>query len=292
MILVTGSTGNNGTEIIRCLRARGESVRALVLDPAKQAGKVAAMKAMGVEIATGDLSRAESLQDALQGVRAALLLSPVHPNQVAMQSNFIRMAKAAKVSYLVKFSALGAAKDSPVPLSQWHWQSEQELEHSGMQWTHLRPTDLMRYNTRLLLPTVLREGAIYDSLGDARISMVDEEDVAEIAALCLTQGGHEGKRYTLTGPEPLSFYDIANHLSRAFGKPVTYHPISPEQAAQAMKAGGLPEPAIELVTALRAWERENYASGVTDTVEALLGRAPHRYADVARQLAQSSEPAA
>lgn len=292
MVLVTGSTGNNGTEIVRRLLAKKEAVRALVLDPKKEPDKVAKMRSLGAEIVVADLSRPATLAPAVKGVRAALLLSPVHPNQVELQSNFIKAAKAAKVQHVVKFSMIGAAKDSPVPLSQWHWQSEQELENSGIAWTHLRPNDLMRYNTRLLLPTVLAEGFIYDSLGDARISMVDEEDVAEIAVLCLTRRGHEGKTYVLTGAEPLSFYDIAKHLSNTFGRPVTYHPISSDQSAQAMRAAGLPEPAVTLVIALRAYEREGYNAVVTDTVEALLEREPHRYADVARQLAGSSQASA
>lgn len=291
MILVTGSTGNNGTQIVDRLAAAGKPVRALVRNPQKEEAKVAAMKAKGVEIAVGDLADANTLSTPLQGVDTALLLSPVNPNQVQLQSNFIQAAKAAGVRHIVKFSMIGAAQDSPVPLAQWHWQSEQELEHSGLKWTHLRPNDLMRYNTQLLMPTVLKDGAIYDSLGDARISMIDEEDVADVALRCLTESGHEGKVYTLTGPEALSFYDIASHLSHALGKPVQYHPISPDQAAKAMRDGGLPEPAVALVTALRAYEHENHNAVRTDTVQQLLGRPPHSYADVAMQLAAAQRKA-
>jgi uncharacterized protein YbjT (DUF2867 family) len=289
MILITGSTGNNGTEIVHQLLARKHKVRALVLDPAREPEKVAAMQQGGAEIAVGDMSQPASLSVALKDVDSALLLSPVNPNQVELQSNFIQAAKAHGVRHIVKFSMLGAAEDSPVPLSRWHWQSEQELERSGISWTHLRPNDLMRYNTRLLLPTALSEGAIYDSLADARISMVDEEDVAEIAVLCLTRRGHEGKTYVLTGPEPLSFYDIARHLSDAFGKAIAYHPISPEKAAEAMRSAGLPEPAVALVTALRAWERENHNAVLTQTVEALLCRKPRNYAEVAAQFAKQQQ---
>lgn len=79
----------------------------------------------------------------------------------------------------------------------------------------------MRYNTQLLLPTALQDGVIYDSLGDAKLSMVDEVDVAEVAALCLTELHHDSKTYVLTGPEALSFYDIAEHLSKAFGAAIS-----------------------------------------------------------------------
>ena len=287
MILVTGSTGNNGTQIVRQLAQQGAPVRALVRNVAKEAAKVAEMKALGVEIAEGDLAKVDTLLPALAGVTAALLLSPVNPNMVELQGNFIQAAQKAKLPYIVKFSMIGAAPDSPVPLGQWHWQAEQLLETSGVAWTHVRPNDLMRYNTQLLLPSIQNEGAFYDSLGEARISMVDEEDVAAIVTQLLTSQSHEGKTFVLTGPEALSFEEVALHLSTALGRPVRYVNITPEQAERAMLAGGLPQPAVKLVSALRAYEREGHHSILTSTVQDLLRRPPRSYAAVAQEIAKT-----
>ena len=124
-----------------------------------------------------------------------------------------------------------------------------------------------------------------DSLGDARISMVDEDDVAAVAARLLISEGHHGKTYVLTGPEALSFSDIAKHLSAALNQPVRYVSITPEQAEAAMRAGGLPEPAVKLVSALRAYERENHNAVLTNTVEELLGRKPNTYRAVVEEIA-------
>ena len=285
MTLVTGASGNNGMHIVRHLLRTGAAVRALLRDPSKEPAKARELLNSGVQVVTGDLGRPETLLPALAGVSSALLLSPVDPNMVELQGNFIRAAQKSGVPYIVKFSMIGAAADSPVPLSQWHRAAELLLEESGIRWTHIRPNDLMRYNTRLLLPGIQKDGVFSDSLGDARISMVDEDDVAAVAARLLISDGHHGKTYVLTGPEALSFSDIAKHLSAALNQPVRYVSITPEQAEAAMRAGGLPEPAVKLVSALRAYERENHNAVLTNTVEELLGRKPNTYRAVVEEIA-------
>jgi uncharacterized protein YbjT (DUF2867 family) len=283
MILVTGATGNNGGHIIDALTALGrKDVRAVVRSAQTQADKVSHFADLGVEVVEGDLARPDSLTPAMAGVQRMLLLSPVNPNAVELQGNAINAAQQAGVQHVVKFSMIGADLESPVPLARWHRQSEQQLERSGMAWTHIRPNDLMGYNTGLLMPSINKDGAFYDSLGDARISMVAERDVAAVAAKTLTEAGHEGKTYVLTGPEALSFYDVAAVLSAALDKAVRYVPISREQAREAMLAGGLPAAAVDLVTALRDYEREGHNAILTDTVNQLLGRPALRYAQAVR----------
>jgi uncharacterized protein YbjT (DUF2867 family) len=284
MILVTGATGNNGSEIITALLKLGRTdVRALVRASDKEPAKVAAWRAAGVEVVQGDLAKPATLGPALDGVQRMLLLSPVNPNAVELQGNAISTAKAAGIAHVVKFSMMGAALDSPVPLARWHRQSEEELERSGLAWTHVRPNDLMRYNAALLMPSIEREGVFYDSLGDAQIAMVAEQDVAEIAARALTEPGHESQAYTLTGPEALSFTDVAAALTLVLGKPVRYVAISLDEAREAMLAAGLPAPAVDLVSALRAYEQEGHNAVVTTAVADILGRPPHTFAHIAAE---------
>jgi uncharacterized protein YbjT (DUF2867 family) len=283
MILVTGATGNNGGYIIDALVALGrKDVRAVMRSPQNQADKVSHFTDLGVEVVEGDLARPDSLTPAMAGVQRMLLLSPVSPNAVELEGNAIRAAQQAGVQHVVKFSMIGAGLESTVPLARWHRQSEQQLERSGMAWTHIRPNDLMGYNTALLMPSIDKDGAFYDSLGDARISMVAEQDVAAVAAKALTEPGHEEKTYVLTGSEALSFYDVAAVLSAALEKPVRYVPISRDQAREAMLAGGLPAAAVDLVTALRDYERQGHNAVLTDTVNQLLGRPALRYEEAAR----------
>jgi uncharacterized protein YbjT (DUF2867 family) len=285
MILVTGATGNNGGCITDALVALGrKDIRALVRFPQHQADAVARFTDLGVEVFEGDLARLDSLTPAMAGVQRMLLLSPVSPNAVELEGNAIRAAQHAGVHHVVKFSMIGAGLESPVPLARWHRQSEQQLERSGMAWTHIRPNDLMGYNTALMMPSIDKDGAFYDSLGDARISMVAEQDVAAVAAKALTEPGHEGKTYVLTGSEALSFHDVAAVLSAACRKAVRYVPISRAQARQAMLAGGLDAAKVDLVMALRDYERRGHNSILTDTVNQLLGRPAIRYAEAITRL--------
>jgi uncharacterized protein YbjT (DUF2867 family) len=292
MILVTGATGNNGGAIIDALIAAGHTgVRALVRDPERERVKVENFQAAGVQVVGGDLSVPESLAAAMDGVECVLVLSPVNPNMVELQANAVTAAREAGVARIVKFSMFGAARDSPVPLARWHRQAEEFVEASGLAWTHIRPNDLMGYNTNLLMPSITADGVFHDSLGDARISMVAERDVAEVAVKALTENGLEHQTLVLTGPEALSFHDVAAQLSNALGRNVRYEPVSAEHAAAAMADGGLPQDAIDLVTALRAHERTGSNAEVTTTVTDLLGRDAIRYAEFAATLTEHGRDA-
>jgi uncharacterized protein YbjT (DUF2867 family) len=286
MILITGATGNNGGAIIEALTAAGHTnnVRALVRDLDREHVKVEDFKAAGVQVVQGDLRVPASLAAAMDGVECVLVLSPVNPNMVELQANAVTAARGGGVARIVKFSMFGAARDSPVPLARWHREAEELVEASGLAWTHIRPNDLMGYNTNLLLPSITTAGVFHDSLGDARISMVAERDVAEVAVKALTERGLENQTLVLTGPEALSFYDVAAHLSNVLGRNVRYEPVSAEHAAAAMADGGLPQGAIDLVTALRAHERTGSNSEVTSTVTDLLGRKATPYAEFALTL--------
>jgi uncharacterized protein YbjT (DUF2867 family) len=212
MILITGSTGNIGTPLMGILADSGASLRAMVRDPSREPAQSAALRASGVEVVAGDLANPASLDATLSGIETAFLLTPVSRDQVAWKSNFIQSAKHAGAKRIVNLSVAGAAPDSPIILGKWHWQSEQELESSGIAWTHLRPCDLARYDTKMFLSTALTQGAFYSTVGEGRVAMVDEEDVAGVAAQALLNPSHSGKTYKLTGPEgPELFGDGRQH---------------------------------------------------------------------------------
>ena len=147
MILITGATGRIGGATLKYLSRGGVALRALVRSP----DKVASVAAPGVETVTGDLAEPRSLDAALEGVDAALLVSPLDPQQVALQGNFIEAAKRAGRVHVVKVSGLGTALDSPVRSGRWHAQIEQHLEDSGLPFTHLRPPFFIRGYAALLI---------------------------------------------------------------------------------------------------------------------------------------------
>src|SRR5918992_2331370 len=181
MILITGATGRIGGATLKYLSRGGVALRALVRSP----DKVASVAAPGVETVTGDLAEPRSLDAALEGVDAALLVSPLDPQQVALQGNFIEAAKRAGRVHVVKISGLGTALDSPVRSGRWHAQTEKYVEDSGLPFTHLRPPFFMQ-NILRFAPTIRASGEFVGSLGQGKVAMIDVDDIAAVAATALT----------------------------------------------------------------------------------------------------------
>lgn len=265
MILVTGATGTNGSELIRQLTAANVPVRALVRDLAK-AQKIAGS---GVELVEGDFDRPQTLDAALAGVEKAFLLPPFVADAVELQRNFIAAAQRAGVRHVVKLSVMGADIDSPIVLGRWHGEAERILRNSGLQWTLLRPNGFMQ-NLLAFAPGIAADGNFYQPAEQARISFVDVRDIATVAAKSLSEEGHEGKTHKLTGPAAVSFSEVAKALSQATGKTVTYVPVTPERFRVSM--AGNPSWMVDSLDELYGIYRAGYAESVTDTVERVTGR--------------------
>jgi uncharacterized protein YbjT (DUF2867 family) len=245
MILITGATGTNGVEIIRQLSATGAKVRALVRNP----DKAATLFAPGVEVAKGDFNDPASLARATAGVEKVFLVSPSDRMQVAMEANVVDAAKIAGVKHLVKLSVVLAAADAPAELLRWHFQSEEHIRRSGVPFTILRPNMFMQEVWRQS-GSIKSHGVFYLPLGDAKISLVDVRDIAACAVSALTQPGHEGKTYDITGPEALSFHEVAQTLSAVAGHRVNYMPITMAAFRGAFVGSGAPAWLADLVCEL------------------------------------------
>jgi uncharacterized protein YbjT (DUF2867 family) len=272
MILVTGSPGNIGTPLAQQLLEQGRKIRLMIRNPKKEDQVVADLRSRGAEVVQGDFSDPASLPPCFTGVESAFLLVPVAQETAEWKNSFIRAAEENGVERIVNLSVSGASSSSPVALFRWHWEAEQTLESSGIAWTHLQPTDLARFNIRSILPTVQAQGAFYSTVGQGRVALVDEEDVAEVAATALTEDGHEGKKYVLTGPKAVSYPEIAEALASKLGKPVKYIDIDPAQAKQAMIGAGMPDWVADFINELRELEKSGGASGPTQDIQKLLGR--------------------
>lgn len=283
MILVTGATGTTGKEIISELQKLGaEGVRALVRDPAK----ASFIRDAGFETVEGDFDRPETLDAALEGVERALLLTPPSPKTFELQRDFIESAKRAGVHRVVKFSAIGADSGAAEGFGKWHGQAEDYLRESGLAWTMLRPNFFMQ-NLLGQAQQIAAEGRIYQPVGDAAASFIDVRDIASVAARALTEEGHEGKSYVLTGPEALSYNDVAAKLSDATGRNITYVAITPEQFRQGALAAGLPEWLVGALERLNEIFAAGYAAEVTDYVRAVGKKEPITFDRFARDHAQA-----
>src|SRR5215475_759408 len=236
MILLTGATGLAGSFITDEFARERVPVRILVRNRAKARGLE---KAPTVQIVEGDMSRPSSLESALDGVDRVLMISAPLMDMVETQNTFIDAAKAAGVRHVIKFSGLDARRDTTFPFGLMHKEIEEYLEKSGLAWTHLRPTGFMQEYLREA-PSIINEGALYLALGDVRLNPVDLAEVGKVGFLLLRNGGHEGARLAMTGPEALTMAELADRISGAVDRAVRYVPISPAQRSQALIDHGIP----------------------------------------------------
>jgi uncharacterized protein YbjT (DUF2867 family) len=279
MILVTGATGLNGSELIRRLSAGGVAVRALARDPAKAAA-IAALP--NVEIVQGDMARPETLKAALRDVASAMLISSSDPMMLEVQSNFIDAAKQAGVRHVVKLSGIMPELTSAFRFARMHGEIEQRLEASGMAFTHLRAGEFMPAYFRQAA-NIAAKGAMFLPMEEARIASIDVGDIAEIAAKVLTSPGHEGKTYPLTGPEALTMTEVAAKLSAATGKTIRYVNVPPEDARKAQLAAGMPPYLADALFELFAERRNGKEAKVWPDAAVLLGRRATSFEEFARR---------
>ncbi len=182
----------------------------------------------------------------------------------------IAASKNAGVEHLVKFSVLHAAADSPAALLRWHFQTEQAIVTSGIPFTFLRPNMFMQELLRQA-DSIKSQGMFFLPFGpEVRLSMVDVRDIAAVAAQALSERGHEGKTYEITGPAAVTFAEVADILSSVMGRKVNYVPVTMEQFRQGFTASGAPGWLVETVAELYGtFVPAN--SVVTDTVARVTG---------------------
>ena len=278
MILVSGATGTSGKEIVLQFANHGISVKALVRDMAK----AAPFRGKCVHVEIGDLNKPATLEEAFKAVDRALLLPANNANQVEQERTFIDAAKRAGVQHIVKFSALGA--DDPKSRSRfvrWHAEAEDYLEASGVAWTHLRPCMFMQ-NLLGSATSIAGEDAFYAPLGDARVALVDVRDIAAVAVKTLTERGHEGKAYTITGPEALTYREVAAKLAAALGKPVRYVDVPPEQFKQSLLGAGMPEWSADALLEIFEHVVKPLGAEVTNVIAEVAKKAPITFDQFAR----------
>lgn len=269
MILLTGATGTVGTEVVSRLRAVAAPFRILARDPA------AARARLGpdLDVREGDLAVPATLDAALDGADAVLLLSSAHPRQTEFHRNLIEAMKRGATRRLVKISALGADPKSRGSITRWHGQTDVEIAGSGLEYTILRPHVFMQ-NLLASAEAIRATGMLHAAVADARVAPIDVRDVAECAVRILTQGGRGGTTLNLTGGELLTYADMASKLSKAIGRTVTYVPITYQDFKRTMLDAKAPEwyanALIELFQAFVA----GHGAIVTEAVAEITGHAP------------------
>ncbi|SEC20421.1 NmrA family NAD(P)-binding protein [Streptomyces sp. TLI_105] len=265
-ILVLGGTGKTGRRVVSRLKERGYEVRA-----ASRKGP-----------ARFDWNDENTWEPVLEGVGAAYLVDSMQNDAATSMSAFGKLAAAGGVERLVLLSH----RDWVAPEGEEKLPCERAVRESGAEWTLLKPAWFAQnFSEEPFFHGQVVGGEVMWSAGAGTEPFVDVEDIADVAVAALTEDGHAGQAYELSGPRLLSLGDVADEIARATGREITYRPVSPDDFAAYAARAGLPEDFTALLNLLFGWIGENRFATLGDGVRRALGRAPRDFTDYVRATA-------
>jgi uncharacterized protein YbjT (DUF2867 family) len=286
-ILVTGATGNVGSEVVRQLasvtpnviiKAAGHSLQKLER----------VLKSDRVEPIQIDYNKPETLREAARDVDSVFLVTPFQSDMVELTSNLLREAKKNDVEFMVMLSSLLAADlEHENTVGRLHRQEERIVEESGIPSTFLRPNAFMQNFLNFFGYTIKTHDAFYLPAGDQKVSFIDVRDIAAVAVRELTryQSQNENKVYPITGPE--AFSQVAETISQEINRNISYIDITEEDARKRMKEMGmgdwLTDAMVEQFYSIRA----GYASQTTTLVTQITGRKPIPFSQFVKDYVQA-----
>ena len=270
-LLITGATGNVGGRVTEQLIASGWRPRVLARDAAKARARFGDR----VDVVTGDLSDASTLRAALDGVERIFAVN-VGPEIAARDRALATAARTAGVRHLVKLSSFGAQRDTS-GLGAWHAQGEAGMRASGVAWTFVRPGSFMT-NCLGWAPSIKAQGVVFSATADGRLASIDTDDVAAVSVAALTQSGHEGRAYDLTGDEALTHTQMAALIGKAIGRSLSVRPITDENVRENLVRSGMPPAIVDALAEFPRMIRAGAMATITDDFERVLGRKPRSFA--------------
>jgi uncharacterized protein YbjT (DUF2867 family) len=270
-ILVTGATGNVGQNVVSQLVGAGVRVRALTRNP--ESSNLPG----DVEVIRGDLSVPETLRDCMAGIDSVFLLERFLPG-AAVSALLDIFAKHARRVVFLSSSAAGddlAARTNP--LGEAHANTERLIEKSGLEWTFVRPGGFAANALPWWGPQIRAGNVVHWPYAAAAVTPIHERDIAAVAVRALTEDGHNGAKYALTGPESITQAEQVRVIGEAIGRPLRFEEISPEAARQSL-AAFMPPFVIDFL--LDNWARMvTEPAPVSRTVEEVTGSRAHTFAE-------------
>jgi uncharacterized protein YbjT (DUF2867 family) len=263
MIFVTGATGKVGRHVVSGLLERDAAVRALARDPA------AAGLPRGVDVVSGDLLDPQGLGEQLAGIDTVFLVWPFFTAEGAAAAVDTLARHAQRVVYL-SAEVAGRRPDSVWAII------ERAIERSATQWTFLRPTGFAA-NTLIWADQIRASGVVRWPYGRAARSLIHERDIAAVAVRALTEDGHAGARYVLTGPETLTQAEQVRAIGDALGRTVRWEELSREDVRHQL-AGVIPEEALDTWASFVTTPEI-----VTSTVQEITGERARPFSEWARE---------
>jgi len=271
-ILVTGATGTTGGSAIQTLLQLKVPVRALVRETDARSEQ---LSAQGAEIVQGDLTDFESVSKALKGITGAYFVYPIQvPGLLEATAFFAQAAIEEGVRSIVNMSQITARRVAKSHAARNHWFAERLLDRSGIPVTHLRPTLFSEWLT--YVAGAIKEKSILPlGFGDGRYAPIAGEDIGRvIAAILNSPTEHAGKVYPLYGPKELSQYDVAELLTKALGRKITYVPMEIDAFVALLKDMGFNGHFQQHMANVAQDCRDGVCSGTNDLVQKITGQGP------------------
>ncbi|WP_163750764.1 NAD(P)H-binding protein [Mycolicibacterium helvum] len=266
-VLVLGASGKTGRRIVARLRLHGTAVRA----------------ASRSSPTPFDWSDPGGWDAALQGVGAVYVVAP---HEVGRVHEFVAQAEAAGVRRLVLLSGHGSDTWGDARFGLDMRSAEEAVRGSTLEWTVLRPSNFYQNFDEGEFHAALVAGELALPAGDVPEPFIDIDDVADAAAVVLTEPGrHAGRIYELTGPRAITFGEAVELISRASGLPITYKQISSAEYIATAVEQGLSEDDARIVADMFLLMERGVLAATTDGVSSLLGRPPRAFEDYVVRLA-------
>lgn len=254
--MVLGSTGKTGRRVVRALRSRGVPTRA-----ASRSGET-----------RFDWNDRATWPAVLRDVRAAYLVAPEDPD---LAGEFVKTATAAGVERFVALSGRGvdvwAQREGA---DQSMIATEQAVRDSGAEWAIMRANNFAQNFSEDLYHAPLLAGRLALPTGGVPEPFVDADDLAEVAAVLLTEDGHAGRTYELSGPRALGYAEAVDMIARASGRQMRFVELTPAQYEAELRASGVEDPWIGLLSSLFEVTREGILAEPVDGVRQVLNREP------------------
>jgi uncharacterized protein YbjT (DUF2867 family) len=256
-ILVTGALGNVGAEVVKVLLAKGRNVRVADVDEEKLKERFGE----SVDAVRFDFSDPGMYERAFEGVAKMFLMRPPHiSNMKRDMFPAIEAARRAGIRQVVFLSIIGIENAKYVP----HFKVETYLKEQGFQTTFLRCSFFMQNLNTTHRKEIEERNEIFVPVGKAKTSFIDVRDIGAVAAHVLTEEGHAGKNYDLTGSESLDYWQVADVLSETLGRRITYRNPSPAVFLLETLRSGRPFSYALVITGLYFSTRFGIAQPVTD----------------------------
>lgn len=276
-ILVTGATGTIGQALIKQLQAKNADFVAGVRNISEAGKKLPSVK----NVVEFDFSNSATYEGAVENVdRVFVLGPPMVLNLDELVTPFLDFLKSKGINRVIYLSALGSENMKTLT---FHTSLTQKIKDDGFDYTILKPSFFAQNFKNYEGENISERGVVYMPAGEGKAAFVDVNDIAAVAATALTEDGHFGKTYELTGPESFSYQDAAQLLSEVTGKQIVYPNPTPEEFIAVLKQAGAPDFIAPYMIEVYSMIKNDHVNVVSNHVEEVTGKKPTAFKSVLEQ---------